>query len=1063
VKLITKDADMLDKIEKKFPPHKIDPLLKQEQESHFLTTGTVSIIVYLLSVWLWYGSFNAIVSVLTSMDVAMALLLVVHHMIYWPLVKNGTIIAYYRHDYKSVHTINIVLHYFVSGSMFRTLLLAAGFILQYFIDQSSPYDMSALMHRNMAILQNGTGLFIGVLVYGLWLFVNFYQEQYISIKEYKRLWGIVCSDKPYYNMATVADEIRGRKDNQLKLDRMAIKLDETHHSRYLSFREEVLHMSNKEPQTRRALETFIDEMESSQFKHAVKNQETPDSSAKFPEEKIVSTQDGRPLSSIDEETVSLVLSEVPIENIVKSRLKSLTFVSERYSYGFCPFHDHQGVMSLAVDKQQRVYQCAVCNAQGDAIQFVAKYDHVNYGKAAFHIAADFGLVNESFVRTHTVFKSKGKELEQKYAPTTIPQFADKIEAPRPALDKKHFVYNEKEELIGRVPVDNYLEKEVKIPPIPETEMRHVRMQEIEEQLSFFVGLTSLKKEMQDYAKVIQVMKERANRGLISPPLNLHAMFLGNPGTGKTSFARILGDVYVATGMLRVGHVVEVDRSKLVGAYVGHTAKLTYAKCVEALDGVLFVDEAYTLMGDTKDAFGTEALNTIMKFMEDHRDRIAVVFAGYPEETKKLYQVNPGMQSRISKEFYFTDYSNEELLTILHRLFQESGYVLENGVDELLFQVIADQSKTIRGTKEFSNARMARNLFESVIRQQFIRLANLTSRNEEELVKIVPLDIPVSNDYGKSEQYDLQLVYENDVVVGRKPVLNPVDSTESFSLPLMLTTRLRQVSMDSIQQKLTQFSGLDALKTDFLEYAEVVKVMKQRAALGLGNMSLNLNAMFLGNPGTGKTSFARILGDIYRSAGVLSIGHVVEVDRSQLVGGYVGHTARLTYAKCVEALDGILFIDEAYTLLEEGQYKYGEEALNTIMKFMEDHRDRIAVVFAGYPEETKKLYQVNPGMQSRVSREFVFDDYTNSELLSIFVSLTKDKAHYYTLGDGVIEEVSRWIQIESSKTRGTRDFSNARMVRNLFERMGRNQAIRVGRMTSPSQKDFAKFEREDVPN
>jgi AAA+ superfamily predicted ATPase/energy-coupling factor transporter ATP-binding protein EcfA2 len=314
--------------------------------------------------------------------------------------------------------------------------------------------------------------------------------------------------------------------------------------------------------------------------------------------------------------------------------------------------------------------------------------------------------------------------------------------------KKHIeglMYDENDQISGREPLADPISGEVVIPPEPKRALRKVRISDVEEELKKFVGLESLKKEMLDYSKIIQIQKQREEQGLPASKMSYHAMFLGNPGTGKTTFARILGDIFVASGVLKLGHIVEVDRSQLVGGYIGHTAKITYAKCVQAMDGVLLVDEAYELFSKSgaNDSSGSESLNAIMKFMEDFRDRIVVVFAGYPAETRKLYTINPGMRSRIGKEFVFEDYSDMEMVKIFIEYARQNQYRIEPDTLSSAANYITAVASPLRGTKEFANARLVRNVWEEVVRRQSLRLSSMKKKDidRDALTTILPEDFP----------------------------------------------------------------------------------------------------------------------------------------------------------------------------------------------------------------------------------------------------------------------------------------------------------------------------------
>jgi len=543
------------------------------------------------------------------------------------------------------------------------------------------------------------------------------------------------------------------------------------------------------------------------------------------------------------------------------------------------------------------------------------------------------------------------------------------------------------------------------------------LEKLLEELNGLVGLTRIKQEVNKMLKEHKIQERRRNMGLETGQKSWHSVFEGPPGTGKTTVARLMASLFKSMGILKKGQLVEVDRSQLVSNYIGETAIKTHKLIDSALDGVLFIDEAYALTPKSENDHGKEAIDTLIQRMDKDRDRLVVFMAGYSEEMKELISSNSGFESRVKNFFQFDDFQPSELLAIFKTMAEKQKFNLTEEAEAKLERYFGFIFRS--KDRNFGNARLVRNLFESVTSQQSLRLADLDNVSDEDLMTITEEDI-------------------SDVV---KKVFD--DNKE--------------VPIDTILDELNGLVGLDNVKDDVTRLAKHMMVAKKRMERNLAVEPLVLHSVFLGPPGTGKTTVARLMGRIFRSLGLLAKGHVVEVDRSGLVGRYVGETAQKTSKVIDSALDGILFIDEAYSLAGGSDNDFGPEAIQTLLKRMEDNRDRLAVVLAGYPLEMNRFFESNSGLKSRFPRAFDFQDYNPLELKEIFCRTAKMKNYILTP-----EAEQTFLEImENAYQQRDRHFGNGRMVRNIFERAIQNQSDRIVLMDNISDDEFITVTADDV--
>ena len=533
------------------------------------------------------------------------------------------------------------------------------------------------------------------------------------------------------------------------------------------------------------------------------------------------------------------------------------------------------------------------------------------------------------------------------------------------------------------------------------------LEDILSDLDRYIGMDEVKKAVREIAFTVHNSVQRAQRGLGEQEKSgIHIVLTGNPGTGKTTIARKLGEILESIGYLDSGHVVEVDRSKMVSPYQGETPKVVDRLCDKAMGGILFVDEAYTLAplsqsGD-KDQQGTQALEQLMKRMEDDRGKFVVIAAGYRQEMDNLFRINPGVRSRFSYFLNIDDYTPDQLYQIMCVFAKEKKYVFTQEAEELTLKMISELYNS-RG-KDFANGRTMRQIFEKIVAKQAERLqkVDISTLTNEQMMTIDTADIP----------------YEAP---------KAVDYTECLA-------------------KLNGMVGLAAVKKEISNLAAFLNLQIRR---GETNTFQGKHYVFSGNPGTGKTTVARIMADVFRTLGILSRGQLIEADRAKLVAGYSGQTAIKTNQLIDSAMGGVLFIDEAYTLKSSDQDSFGAEAIDTLLKRLEDDRGKFICIVAGYTDQMHDFIDTNPGLKSRFTQTIHFDDYTPDELTEIFINLAKGKN--FTIDEETQGAIHR--QFEQLYLRRDKNFGNAREARRMFDQAVEKQSQRlVSQMNNPDFKD-----------
>jgi SpoVK/Ycf46/Vps4 family AAA+-type ATPase len=545
-----------------------------------------------------------------------------------------------------------------------------------------------------------------------------------------------------------------------------------------------------------------------------------------------------------------------------------------------------------------------------------------------------------------------------------------------------------------------------------------------EEFENYVGLKSVKQSLKDFITYLDFVNERKKQGIeTEESISANCIFLGNPGTGKTSIARLLGKFFKSIGILENGHVIEVDRSQLIGEFIGETAQKTDKVINQALGGILFIDEAYSLKRDNLGQdFGQEAIDIILKRMEDYKNKFFVIAAGYPDLMQNFLESNPGLKSRFTHYFTFEDYTETELTEIFTIFANKEKYSISKETESSL----TEKLKIINGKNEksFGNARFVRNLFN----QSKIELSKRYQMLDEDQKDFSSLNTLMQEDIQSAI-----CILENR---------SDKDSLEK--------------RVDKYLNEINQLVGLDDVKISFNKIIASLKVDKLKKDRSIASIHKNLNSIFIAEQGSGTTTVARLYAKSLQTLERLSKGQLVEIDGSTFYGLNKIDAYLMIDELFKKLLGNVILVNDVSAALQCTN-DFSDSLLQYFLKKLYLISDDVVVIFAGNKDEIETLINNFPVLGNQFPNIFNFESYSTRQLLEVALNICQK--NNYQLDEGAWQQMLELIVELKKETR--KNFYNSRTIKEIIFKAISFQENRIVSAKNINESDLMMITFDDL--